>query len=139
MVRYNDGSVMAQLGNPDMRTPIAHALAWPERITSGVAPLDLISVAQLTFEEPDTDAFPCLRFAYEALQTGETATTILNAANEVAVDSFLNGGVSFMQLPRIIESTLESTKIQTADDLETILIADDQARKIANTMIQEIS
>lgn len=132
MVRYLDGSVIAQLGRPDMRTPIAHALAWPERIESGVEPLDFITMGELTFEPPDRQNFPCLDLAYQALAHGGTAPAVLNAANEVAVDHYLNQSVSFLQLPGIIEATLERSELQSADDLETILLADGHAREIAH-------
>jgi 1-deoxy-D-xylulose-5-phosphate reductoisomerase len=100
MVEYLDGSVLAQMGNPDMRTPIAHALAWPERIESGVASLDLYAVGRLDFEPPDTARFPCLRLAYEAAARGGTAPAVLNAANEVAVQSFLDRRIGFLDIPR---------------------------------------
>ena len=138
LVSYIDGSVIAQLAQPDMRTPIAHALAWPERIKSGVAQLDLFAVAQLNFQPPDMSAFPCLGLAYSALEAGGTAPTILNAANEVAVENFLTDRVSFLQLSEIVERTLERTKIETADDLETIINADVNARQIANTVLAEL-
>ena len=135
MVSYNDGSVLAQLGNPDMRTPIAHALAWPERIESGVEPLDVFSVANFEFEKPDMQRFACLRLAYEAMQKGGTATTILNAANEVAVDAFLNERIGFLQIPELIESSLMNVPIEAADDLDCVLRADHQARLYAEEMI----
>ena len=99
MVQYNDGSVLAQLGNPDMRTPIAYAMGWPERIVSGVDDLDLFDIAQLNFERPDPDRFPCLRLASEAMAAGGTKTTILNAANEIAVEAFLSGDLKFSAIP----------------------------------------
>jgi 1-deoxy-D-xylulose-5-phosphate reductoisomerase len=136
MVSYNDGSMLAQMGNPDMRTPIAHAMGWPERIDSGVAPLDLFEVARLDFEEPDLSRFPCLRLAYDALQRGGTATAVLNAANEIAVASFLAGRIRFTDIPRVIEHSLEEADIRTADDLETILQADHEARIIAQSNIE---
>lgn len=138
MVRYADGSVLAQLGQPDMRTPIAHALAWPQRIAAGVQALDLVSVGQLNFEKPDTDTFPCLRLAFEALAKGQTAATVLNAANEIAVDAFMSERVSFIQLPDIIDQTLASIKLQTAADLDTILIADKEARQFAASLIRSM-
>lgn len=136
MVRYRDGSVLAQLGRPDMRTPIAHALSWPERIESGVEPLDFTQMAGLHFEAPDLERFPCLRLAYEAMQAGGTAPTILNAANEVAVEAFLNGFVSFLQLSQIVEDTLAYVKISPAADLTTIIEADRSARIYASTKIK---
>lgn len=138
MVSYVDGSVIAQLGRPDMRTPIAHALAWPERIASGVKSLDLFEVAQLNFEPADHSCFPCLGLAFAALAEGGTAPTILNAANEVAVESFLSERVSFLQLSQIVEESLERAKIETADDLETIISADAYGRHIAHTVLAEM-
>lgn len=139
MVSYRDGSVIAQLGRPDMRTPIAHCLAWPARIESGVAPLDFLEVSGLHFEAPDLERFPCLRLAFEAQATGGTAPTVLNAANEVAVNAFLDGSVSFMQLADIVERTLEHAKISPADTLSTIISADTDARQIAHTLIASTS
>ncbi|TVO77661.1 1-deoxy-D-xylulose-5-phosphate reductoisomerase [Sedimenticola selenatireducens] len=136
MVAYSDGSVLAQLGNPDMRTPIAHALAWPERIVSGVEPLDLFEVARLDFEEPDFNRFSCLRLAYEAIEQGGTCPAILNAANEVAVASFLAGGIAFTAIPQVIESVLESLPGGQATGLGTLLSADAEARRYAEQMIQ---
>lgn len=138
MVRYCDGSVLAQLGRPDMRTPIAHALAWPNRIDSGVQPLDFTDMAALEFSEPDTTRFPCLRLAFEAYRAGGTAPTVLNAANEVAVDGFLNGFVSFLQLAEIVEKTLSQTKISTAGDLTTIIEADRDARILAQSNLEKL-
>ena len=131
MVAYSDGSVLAQLGNPDMRTPIAHALAWPERITSGVAPLDLTAIARLDFERPDETRFPCLRLAREAMHAGGTATAVLNAANEVAVEAFLDGRIRFTDIPRIIEAVLGAIAVREAGTLEAILEADAEARERA--------
>ncbi len=128
LVQYVDGSVLAQLGNPDMRTPIAHALAWPERMSSGVEALDLFKVARLDFERPDLDRFPCLRLAQEALQSGGTATTILNAANEEAVAAFLDRRLRFTDIARVIGNTLEAMPIEQATNLQAILDADAQAR-----------
>ncbi|MCG5509420.1 1-deoxy-D-xylulose-5-phosphate reductoisomerase [Ectothiorhodospira lacustris] len=137
MVAYTDGSVLAQLGNPDMRTPIAHALAWPERIASGVAPLDIMEIARLDFERPDMDRFPCLRLAYEAFSAGGTATAILNAANEVAVDAFLSARIRFTDIPRLISHALETLPHQEADSLERILEADREAREVAAAAVRE--
>jgi len=138
MVQYCDGSVLAQLGRPDMRTPIAHALAWPERIESGVTPLDFTEIAGLHFEAPDLERFPCLRLAYEAMRTGGTAPTVLNAANEVAVEAFLAGSVSFLQLAGLVEDTLEYAKISPAVDLTTIIEADRDARILANSKLDKL-
>ena len=131
LVDYVDGSVLAQLGNPDMRTPIAHALAWPQRIDSGVAPLDLYQLARMDFFEPDLEKFVCLRLAREAAEQGGTAPAILNAANEVAVAGFLAGQTGFLQIAQIIERTLQQVAGSAADSLETILAADRQARAVA--------
>lgn len=135
MVSYQDGSTLAQMGRPDMRTPIAHALAWPARIDSGVVPLNFLEVSGLHFEKPDTTRFPLLRLAFDAQRTGGTAPAILNAANEVAVDAFLNGSVAFLQLSEVVEQTLNRSKISRASDLSTIIEADRQARKFASRLI----
>ncbi|MFZ6772546.1 1-deoxy-D-xylulose-5-phosphate reductoisomerase [Undibacterium sp. SXout7W] len=135
MVSYNDGSVLAQLGNPDMRTPIAYGLAYPERIDSGVAPLDLIKVAKLNFEEPDFKRFPCLSLAYQALNAGQSAPTILNASNEVAVQAFLDGEIGFRMIDQIIARTLDAFSSSPVDSLEAILAADAEARSIARSVI----
>lgn len=136
MVRYHDGSVVAQLGRPDMRTPIAHALAWPERIDSGVQPLDFLEVAGLHFEKPDTQRFPCLSLAIAAQRRGGSAPTVLNAANEVAIEAFLDGSVSFLQLPRLVADTLEKAKISPVVDLPTIIEADADARRLARELLK---
>lgn len=131
MVEYIDGSVLAQLGNPDMRTPIAHALAYPDRIESGVEPLDIFKVAQLDFESPDFSKFPCLRLAYKALALGGSAPAILNAANEVAVEAFLKSRIPFTAIPRMIEQVMEVIKPKDIFTLEDILIVDNLAREAA--------
>lgn len=131
MVQYNDGSVLAELGNPDMRTPIAHALGWPERIESGVAPLDVFAAARLDFERPDTRRFPCLRLAFEALELEGTAPAVLNAANEVAVQAFLEGRLGFTGIPEIIESVLSEVGVSPLVDLEDVVGADMLARDAA--------
>ena len=135
MVDYIDGSVLAQLGNPDMRTPIAHALSWPDRQPSGVSALDFILHKQLSFEPPSIDRFPCLRLAYEALKAKGTATTILNAANEVAVDNFLHNKISFTDIPKLIEKTMELSEIKKVDSIATVLLADGEAREQATACI----
>lgn len=135
MVEYDDGSVLAQLGMPDMRTPIANALAWPRRIDSGVARLDFLKVGNLSFEKPDTDSFPCLHLAYEAAYVGGTAPTILNASNEVAVFAFLDGKLNFTGIPAVIESTLNKMPTKKEVSLETVLEADRQARDVAKDFI----
>lgn len=136
MVEYEDGSVLAQLGSPDMRTPIAHALAWPERITSGVAPLNLLQVARLDFEEPDMARFPCLGLAYQAMALGGTATAILNAANEVAVQAFLAGNIAFTSIPVVIEETLAAVAARGAATLDVVLEDDAAARAHALTLVR---
>lgn len=136
MVQYSDGSVLAQLGQPDMRTPIAHALAWPERIESGVEKLDLFSVAKLNFEQPDYERFPCLRLAEESIRKGGTAPTILNAANEVAVASFLDNKLNFTDIAYIVEQTLNNTTSRSASSLTEILEDDLIAREEAERLIE---
>ncbi|HEU4708990.1 MAG TPA: 1-deoxy-D-xylulose-5-phosphate reductoisomerase [Methylophilaceae bacterium] len=131
MVEYVDGSVLAQLGNPDMRTPIAYALGYPDRLDSGVSALDLMKVARLDFEAPDVGRFPCLRLAYDALKHGDTAPAILNAANEVAVAAFLERKIGFMDIPRLIEAVLQEAHIPSADTLENVIDADKAAREAA--------
>ena len=137
MVEYADGSVLAQMGNPDMRTPIAAALAHPGRIPSGVAPLDLAAVATLHFESPDYARFPALRQAYRALEEGGTAPAILNAANEVAVDAFLEGGLDFPGITRVIAGTLDRAAPGPADSLDTVRVADAEARRLAAEVLAE--
>jgi len=131
MVEYVDGSVLAQLGNPDMRTPIAHALAWPERIESGVGSLDLFQVARLDFEPPDLERFPCLRLAFEAVAAGGTAPAILNAANEVAVDAFLAERLPFTAIAEVVAETLASQAVVHPENLEHLLSVDAEARAAA--------
>lgn len=131
MVSYNDGSVLAQLGNPDMRTPIAYALGWPERIVSGVADLNLFEVAQLDFSRPDFNHYPCLRLAYEAHSQGGYATIALNAANEIAVAAFLDKQIAFMDIPAVIETVLQDAATGTPNNLEAILYADKSSRQQA--------
>ena len=135
MVAYEDGSVLAQMGNPDMRTPIAHALAWPERIDSGVADLDLFEVANLDFEAPDMTRFPCLRLSMQACRQGGTASAILNAANEVAVEAFLDGRIGYTQIAETIEHCLEHCQSEPVDSLEQVLAADRLAREAARAWI----
>ena len=135
MVAYNDGSVLAQMGNPDMRTPIANALAWPQRIISGVEPLDLIAVSQLNFAEADENRFPCLRLARQAIQQGGTSMAILNAANEVAVQAFLQSQIAFTQIAELIEQTMNNVKSHQSDSLQQILQDDQAARDFSNHQI----
>ncbi len=131
MVEYADGSVLAQLGNPDMRTPIAHALSWPERMASGVERLDLAAVARLDFEPADFERFPCLELGYQAAKAGGGASTVLNAANEVAVEAFLKERIRFTDIPRIIERTLEGLSFKPPTSLESVLALDADARAAA--------
>ncbi|NBS57768.1 MAG: 1-deoxy-D-xylulose-5-phosphate reductoisomerase, partial [Betaproteobacteria bacterium] len=135
LVDYVDGSVLAQLSNPDMRVPIAHALAYPRRMASGVKPLDLAAIGQLTFEPPDMGRFPCLRLAYSALHAGGTASAILNAANEIAVEAFLNGRLGFTSIAKVIEEALCRVSASEADSLEAVLEADRKARDFASGMV----
>ena len=131
MVQYTDGSVLAQLGNPDMRTPIAHGLAWPERIEAGVKALDLFEIARLRFERPDPARFPCLDLARGAIRAGGTAGAILNAANEVAVHEFLQKRLRFTDIAGVIEAVLRAIPATPADSLAAILEADRRARAAA--------
>lgn len=137
MVQYADGSVVAQLGNPDMRTPIAHALAYPQRIASGVAPLDFASIAALTFETPDLNRFPCLRLAYAALKADGLAPTVLNAANEIAVSAFLDQQISYLDIASTVEAVLDSCDTGKAESLEDVLVADGSARRMAQAFIDK--
>ena len=131
LVQYRDGSVLAQLGNPDMRTPIAYGLGWPERLAAGVAPLDLFEVARLDFEAPDETRFPCLRLARESIAAGGTTMAACNAANEVAVAGFLDGAVDFMDIPAVIEETLGRVGHVEPASLAVVEAADGEARRVA--------
>ena len=135
LVEYVDGSILAQLGNPDMRTPIAHALGWPERIVSGVQSLDLAAAARLDFEAPDVERFPALRLARAVAEAGGTAPAVLNAANEVAVAAFLGGRLGFLGIPAVIEAVLDRQGSGPAEDLATVLDADRRAREMAEAMV----
>ncbi|MFZ6776194.1 1-deoxy-D-xylulose-5-phosphate reductoisomerase [Undibacterium sp. Ji83W] len=135
MVSYTDGSVIAQMGNPDMRIPIAYGMAYPERIASGVAPLDLLKVASLNFIKPDFQRFPCLQLAYDALKEGKSAATILNASNEIAVQAFLDKRIGFRMINQVVEHTLSKVAATEAPDLESILACDAEARRVAGSMI----
>jgi len=135
LVEYLDGSMIAQLSNPDMRVPIAHALAYPERIDSGAQPLDLGMVKTLSFEKPDAARFPCLQLAYAALRAGGTAPAVLNAANEIAVAAFLERRLPFTGIARVIEQTLERVPAQPAETLDAILAADADARRAAGAQV----
>jgi 1-deoxy-D-xylulose-5-phosphate reductoisomerase len=135
MVSYRDGSVIAQLGNPDMRTPIAFGLGFPDRIDGGVRSLDLAKIGKLEFEPLDLQRFPCVRLAYEAMRRGGTAPAILNAANEVAVEAFLNNQMRFVDIPRVLEDVLSRVPILDAATLEQVLVSDDEARSITREAI----
>jgi 1-deoxy-D-xylulose-5-phosphate reductoisomerase len=137
LVSYTDGSVLAQLGNPDMRTPIAHALAWPERIASGVDPLDLAAVGTLDFHAPDLNRFPCLDLAFRAMRAGGSAAATLNAANEIAVQAFLDREIEFMAIPGLVESVLDAATWNAATSLEEIMRADSEARALALQAVQK--
>jgi 1-deoxy-D-xylulose-5-phosphate reductoisomerase len=137
MVEYTDGSVLAQLGNPDMRTPIAHAMGWPDRIESGVKSLDLVEVGRLDFEAPDLERFPCLRLAREAAEAGGTAPAVLNAANEVAVAAFLEGRLNFTGIAGVIDSVLNRHEIRPVSELADALAADGWAREAADRITSE--
>ena len=139
LVEYVDGSVLAQLGNPDMRTPIAHALAWPERMQSGVESLDLFKIAHLDFEQPDLERFPCLRLARDAMRTGGTATAILNAANEVAVAAFLDRHIRFTDIAEVVESTLTGVTQHEVLSLDVVLGDDAIARQYAHSISEELA
>jgi 1-deoxy-D-xylulose-5-phosphate reductoisomerase len=136
LVEYVDGSLLAQLGAPDMRTPIAHALAWPERVASGVQSLDLIKVGTLRFEAPDLQRFPALALAQEAARAGGLRPASLNAANEVAVSAFLEGGLNFARIPAVIESVMATTSGGAIRDLDDVLAADAEARDRASSFIR---
>ncbi|SHE84939.1 1-deoxy-D-xylulose 5-phosphate reductoisomerase [Microbulbifer donghaiensis] len=135
MVQYQDGSLLAQMGNPDMRTPIAHALAFPERIDSGVAALDLIAQGRLDFEAPDMQRFPCLRLAREAMDAGGSAPTVLNAANEVAVEAFLQGRLAFTSIAAVIERVMNSAQAIELTGLDAVETADRDARQLAQRVL----
>jgi len=137
MVEYIDGSVISQMGNPDMRTPIAYGLAWPERIESGVGALDFFEVAQLNFEKPNNTNFPCLQLAREAFDMGGTACASLNAANEVSVASFLKGNIAFTSIPDIISRVLEAVSVSSVDSIERVINADQEARRVAKQVISQ--
>lgn len=131
MVQYVDGSMLAQLGNPDMRTPIAHALAYPERIDAGVAPLDLCDIGRLDFQRPDRQMFPCLDLAYHALRVGGNAATLLNAANEIAVEAFLAGRLPFHRIADVIAASMEAIPVAAMDDLDAVMMNNELGRREA--------
>jgi len=136
LVEYVDGSVIAQLGNPDMRTPIAHALAYPQRVDAGVQALDLCAIGRLDFERPDLDRFPCLRLAYRALEAGGSAPIVLNAANEVAVAAFLAGALPFLAIADVVEAVLAELPAQAVVDVETLGERDRTAREAARRILR---
>jgi len=138
MVEYIDGSVLAQLGSPDMRTPIAYSLAWPERISAPTAKLDLAELGTLTFEKPDLQRFPCLRLAQSALEAGAAAAIVLNAANEVAVGGFLQGNIGFMDIPRIVETCLEKAESVPVTSIEQVKEIDSETRIVAANISDKI-
>ena len=138
MVQYVDGSTLAQMGNPDMCTPIAHALAWPERLQTNVPALDLFEYSQLNFQAPDIQKFPALDLARQAMRSGGLAPTILNAANEVAVAAFLNQQIGFTNIPQVVEHTLQKLENSVADNIESILNKDEVARHVAQQYISSI-
>lgn len=137
MVSYIDGSVLAQLGTPDMRTPISYTLAWPRRMTSPSARLDLGEIATLTFEAPDSERFPALRLAREALKMGGSAPTILNASNEIAVAGFLDGKLGFLDIPRVVEETLEKIPASVIGSVDDVLSVDKTARQVAEEIMSD--
>jgi 1-deoxy-D-xylulose-5-phosphate reductoisomerase len=139
LVEYADGSVLAQLSNPDMRVPIANALAYPERIDSGAQSLKLSEIKNLSFEQPDLARFPCLALAYDALRAGGTAPAVLNAANEVAVEAFLAGRLAFTGIARVIEGVLAAVAAGPADDLARVMKADAQARSAASARVMALA
>ena len=136
LVQYADGSVLAQLGNPDMRTALAHALAWPQRVESGVAALDLLAIGRLEFQPVDRQTFRCLDLAYQVLESGGTAPTTLNAANEIGVAAFLEGTLPFLAIAELIEATLEKLPATPAADLDALVYADLTARREAQRIMQ---
>jgi 1-deoxy-D-xylulose-5-phosphate reductoisomerase len=138
LVEFVDGSTLAQLGLPDMRTALAVGFGWPARIASGVPGLDLLAHGRLDFEPPDLDAFPCLRLAFGALAAGGTAPAVLNAANEVAVSAFLQGRVGFLSIPTLVEDTLAALPRQPADSLDTLIAADADARRHATQALSRM-
>ena len=137
LVEYIDGSVIAQLGNPDMRTPIAHAMAFPERIESGVGSLNLFDAGRLDFAPPDLERFPCLALAFRALREGGSAPALLNAANEIAVAAFLDGDLAFLDIPALIESVLDAIPVGPLESLDQVLAADFAARSLAQELLAE--
>jgi 1-deoxy-D-xylulose-5-phosphate reductoisomerase len=138
LVQYVDGSVIAQLGNPDMRTPIAHGLAWPQRISSNVPDLDLAEISQLTFEQPNLEVFPCLKLAYQAAEAAGDAPAVLNAANEIAVDAFLNQRMGFTDIAKVVEQTMNTFDFFEPDTLADVQESDARARRTALSMVKQL-
>ncbi len=136
LVEYVDGSVLAQLGSPDMRIPIAHALAWPQRMESGATPLDLCQLGRLDFEPPQPDRFPCLQIAQQVARRGGTAPAVINAANEIAVAAFLNQDIEFTGIPRLITDTLDGVGVTDDCDLSSVLAADHEARRFSTEWVR---
>lgn len=139
LVDYVDGSMLAQLGNPDMRTTLAVGLAWPERIEAGVSPLDLLALGRLDFEAPDHAAFPCLGLAYAALRAGGSAPAVLNAANEIAVSAFLQRRLGFLGIPALIERTMQHLPTLPSATLDDRLAADAEARRVASSLLAAVA
>jgi 1-deoxy-D-xylulose-5-phosphate reductoisomerase len=139
IVQYKDGSVLAQMGRPDMRTPIAHALAYPQRVSSGVEALDFFSQGELSFIRPDYERYPCLQLAMDACWSGQAATTALNAANELAVGAFLDAQIGFMDIYLVCAQVVELLSIRATPDLTTILELDSEARRLALRLLKETS
>ena len=138
MVEYIDGSVLAQMGNPDMRTPIAYALDWPNRIDSGAESLDLFAIGRLDFEAPDFERFPCLALAYDAIRAGGTAPAILNAANEVAVQAFLDRGIPYLAIPELIRRTLERIAPEAPESIAHLLEVDARTRRTSEQITADL-
>jgi len=139
MVRYRDGSVMAQLGEPDMRTPIAHTMAWPNRVVSGVKPLDFCKLSALTFSAPDYQRYPCLKLAMEAFEQGQAATTALNAANEIAVAAFLEQRIRFTDIAALNLSVLEAMDLREPQSVDDVLTVDAKARLTAQKAVTHLA
>jgi 1-deoxy-D-xylulose-5-phosphate reductoisomerase len=139
MVEYDDGSVLAQLSNPDMRTPIAHGLGWPERLTAGVEPLDMLARGNLDFEAPDLEAFPCLRLAMQAAEAGDGAPVVLNAANEVAVAAFLDERVPFTGIAGLVSSALDTVPVSRCASLEDVLALDRRTRESVEARLMALA
>jgi len=139
MVRYRDGSVIAQLGSPDMRTPIAHAMAWPQRVNSGAQPLDFTRMSALTFSEPDYARYPCLKLAIDASITGQAATTMLNAANEIAVAAFLASEIRFTDIAALNVAVLETLSCKEPSSVDAVIAIDREARAMASALLPRFS